>query len=566
MWDIHLPEHWDNWIITEEIGVGAYGRVYKAEMTDERTGETILSAIKIIQIPKDDVEASMLYKEYGSRQEVSKYYTNIVTDLVNEIQTLMALKGRRNIVQIEDYHVERAPDNDYGWLIYIRMEYLQDFSEYLQLHEFQESDVIRLGIDICKALEECEKVDIIHRDIKPDNILVTQDGHFKLGDFGVSRKLDVSRFVHSVRGTIPFMPPEVYYGKAYDQTVDIYSLGLVLFRLLNRNRDPFVDLNRQIIKPQEKEIAAGKRMEGCALPAPVDASDAMAAVIAKACAYTPKDRYPSAASMREALESINNYSKEKNPDKPPKKKSKDRPVKPPIKGKTFSIPIVLTGIVLGLIISAFLILAVLTVTDPDFSIKKIFNHSKETAEATSQPVTDESTKTQADTDENTKTQADTDTESITLPTVADFKPKGLDQAEDIEPLRYKGHIYAIFNYKKLGLETFDACENFCEKLGGHLAVINTEDENNKVYNYLAENERDHTFIGYTNEGDWKWRWVVDAEETYCIWAKGQPSRYDKKGREEHYAQYNGKDQGALNDAKFGKGSGSYRFLCEWDLE
>ena len=301
MGKIALPEHWIKWEIKEEIGAGAYGRVYRVEASDTRGHDPEISAVKVIRIPADDSEAKLLFRESGSMEEVSAYYSTLVSGLVDEIQTLMSLKGCKNIVQIQDYHVERTPDNEYGWIIYIRMEYLQSLPAYSQKHVIDENEVTQMGIDLCCALEECEKAGIIHRDIKPDNILVSPEGEYRLGDFGVAKRLSESSMSFSIKGTYSYMSPEVYFGRPYDQRSDIYSLGLVLYKMLNHNREPFVDLEKQIIIPRDKSMAMNMRMRGEPFPDPVDASPAMTEIILKASSFLPEDRYASALLLKEDL-------------------------------------------------------------------------------------------------------------------------------------------------------------------------------------------------------------------------------------------------------------------------
>ena len=78
--------------------------------------------------------------------------------------------------------------------------------QHLREHPLSEEDVIRLGIDLCRALEICQKYNIIHRDIKPENIFYSEQGSFKLGDFGIARQLEAveGRFEElSIRITLP---------------------------------------------------------------------------------------------------------------------------------------------------------------------------------------------------------------------------------------------------------------------------------------------------------------------------------------------------------------------------
>lgn len=90
------------------------------------------------------------------------------------------------------------------------------------------------------ALEYCQCQNIIHRDIKPENIFVSRFGEFKLGDFGIARETGSAlRADYPKKGTFSYMAPEMYKGEEYDARVDIYSLGIVLYKLCNHNRLPF---------------------------------------------------------------------------------------------------------------------------------------------------------------------------------------------------------------------------------------------------------------------------------------------------------------------------------------
>ena len=88
-----------------------------------------------------------------------------------------------------------------------------------------------MGVDICKALELYQKYNIIHRDIKPENIFVSDNGDFKLGDFGIARTIEKTMSDLSKKGTYNYMAPEVYQGGEYGFSVDLYSLGIVLYRI-----------------------------------------------------------------------------------------------------------------------------------------------------------------------------------------------------------------------------------------------------------------------------------------------------------------------------------------------
>ncbi|MCH5353908.1 MAG: protein kinase [Acutalibacter sp.] len=293
---------WPEWEADEKpLGTGSFGAVYKAVRRDNNVES--YAAIKVISIPQNESEVDSLRSEGMSEGDTREYFQGVVNEFVGEIQLMDSFKGVPNIVSIEDYKVVEKADG-IGWDIYIRMELLTPFNTYIRDKALSEQEVIKLGCDICTALELCAQRNVIHRDIKPENIFVNQFGYYKLGDFGIARKLENVTGGLSQKGTYNYMAPEVERGPHYGATVDLYSLGLVLYRLLNKNRLPFLDTEQQQKNPNERTAALRRRMNGEPLPAPCDASPAMASVILCACAYDPNMRFASATAMKNALMSV----------------------------------------------------------------------------------------------------------------------------------------------------------------------------------------------------------------------------------------------------------------------
>lgn len=297
-----LKQVWPEWQIEgKPLGKGSYGVVYKAVRRDHNVES--YSAIKVISIPSDPSEIDSLRSEGMDIYATRTYLEGIVNDFVSEIQLMESLKGVQNIVSVEDYKVvERT--GEIGWDIFIRMELLTPFNTYTGGRKLTEGEVIKLGHDICSALEICGQRNIIHRDIKPENIFINDFGHFKLGDFGIARKMENMAGGLSQKGTFNYMAPEVTNSSNYDARVDTYSLGIVLYRLLNGNRLPFLDTEAQLLNPNERRNAVDRRLRGEELPPPCDASPAMASVILRACAYYPDMRFSSATEMKQALTSV----------------------------------------------------------------------------------------------------------------------------------------------------------------------------------------------------------------------------------------------------------------------
>ena len=290
-----------SWRITRQIGEGSFGKVFEIERED--FGVTYRAALKAITVPASESELLEVKADGMDDASVRTYFGSFVEELVKEFALMSRLKGNSNVVSYEDHQVIEHPD-DIGWDILIRMELLTPLNRYTSTHTVTRQDVIKLGIDLCRALEMCQKFNIIHRDIKPENIFISGMGDFKLGDFGIARTVEKTTSGLSKKGTYTYMAPEVYKGEAYGSTVDIYSLGIVLYRLLNGNRTPFLPAAPAPITHADRENALARRFSGAPLPAPCHAEGRLAEIVLKACAYDPKERYSSPMQMRQELESI----------------------------------------------------------------------------------------------------------------------------------------------------------------------------------------------------------------------------------------------------------------------
>lgn len=295
------------WEIVRELGSGSYGTVF--EVHKRNFDVTVKAALKMIRIPKSNSEIREIMSEGMDEQSVTTYFEGVVKRYIKEIAVMSELKSHPNIVACEDYQVEAHAGN-IGWDILIRMELLTTLTNYQLKNPMDEETVKRLAIDICEALVFCQKKGLIHRDIKPANILVDTNGRFKLGDFGGARTLDKTIGGYSKQGTEYYMAPEVYLGRPYGSTVDLYSLGLVLYRLMNGNRLPFYPAAPRPIELSHRENALAARMRGDVMPPPCNASEEFASIILKACAFDAKNRYRTAAEMLEALKNLEKKSSE----------------------------------------------------------------------------------------------------------------------------------------------------------------------------------------------------------------------------------------------------------------
>lgn len=283
-----------DWKITKKIGEGANGKVF--EVQKENYGITTASALKIITIPPSESYIKEIRQEGMDEASVTSYFRGVVEEFVKEIETMNRLKGHPNIVSYED-HAVIPHRGKIGWDILIRMELLTPLMDYQERYQMDETMVRCLGKEIGSAISFCHSNGVVHRDIKPENIFINRVGQFKMGDFGIARTVEKTTGGLSKKGTESYMAPEVFLGRDYGANVDIYSLGMVLYRLMNGNRLPFLPPMPQPITLNDREYALTQRMSGVPVPFPVNASGQFGEIIQKACAYDPKVRYYSADEL-----------------------------------------------------------------------------------------------------------------------------------------------------------------------------------------------------------------------------------------------------------------------------
>ena len=288
----------EDWEIRERLGKGAHGMVFR--IGKELMGVEQSAAMKVVHIEPDDSMDDMLRAMGQSDAAIASRHRDELGQVMREILVMMSLRNHPNVVRCEDFRIFRIGGEN-RWDIQIRMELLTPLQERMRRGLLSEAEVIRLGREICGALVACEEKGLIHRDVKPANIFLDERGSGRLGDFGTARMQSAGSTMTQKAGTELYMAPEVLRGGHYDQRVDIYSLGVVLYQLANGNRMPFYP-EPERITARSKEEAFNRRMGGEALPAPDHASPALAQAILTACAFDPEKRFATAQDFLTALE------------------------------------------------------------------------------------------------------------------------------------------------------------------------------------------------------------------------------------------------------------------------
>ncbi|MHC1721271.1 MAG: Stk1 family PASTA domain-containing Ser/Thr kinase [Clostridiaceae bacterium] len=198
--------------LIEKIGEGGMSIVYKGKC----------------QILNRYVSVKILKKEYSSDPDFLKKFKREAT--------AVASLSDNNIVNI--YDVGSEGDINYIVMEYVKGQTLKQIIK--QQGKLSTDEALKIGIQIGKALEHAHKNNIIHRDIKPHNVLVTSDGVLKVTDFGIAKSSDSATITNAskVMGSAHYFSPEQAKGNVVDCRTDIYSLGIVLYELVT-GRVPF---------------------------------------------------------------------------------------------------------------------------------------------------------------------------------------------------------------------------------------------------------------------------------------------------------------------------------------
>jgi len=272
---------WENWTYSGEfLGEGAMSSVFEIEST--AMGFREVAALKIITVKKNI---------HGT--------VEIPREAQNEIRILRDLSNCPNIVHYHDSTLRKIYDDNNNLSeidILIKMEKLQPLSEDTKLSA---KEVTKLATDMCNALAHAAEHNIIHRDIKPQNIFIDEAGTYKLGDFGIAKIVSegTGRYTMNV-GTLAYTAPEINTSPTgkYDISSDIYSLGLVLYAYLNNGCLPFVNSASSLNE------AITKRLHGDPFPSPANGNKNLKAIVMRACNKDPNKRYKTPAEMLEDLE------------------------------------------------------------------------------------------------------------------------------------------------------------------------------------------------------------------------------------------------------------------------
>ncbi len=258
--------------IVEEIGRGAMGRVYLAH--DDLLDRDV--ALKELTIPD--------YLSDEEREEVSERF---------RLEAKAAARlTHPHILTVHD--IIASGDRQFIVMEYLEGKTLRDI---LAERTFSTEEVMSIAPMISEALYYAHSHNIIHRDVKPDNIFVLENGNIKVADFGIAKMLKVSDRTHTdvIMGTPNYIAPELIKGLSYDHRVDIFSLGVTIYEMLSGRRPFDAENDYAIIFKVASEMPVSLDELRDDLP------DKLVRAVHRALEKQPALRYPSMKEFKDDL-------------------------------------------------------------------------------------------------------------------------------------------------------------------------------------------------------------------------------------------------------------------------
>lgn len=277
------PTQFGKYLLLEKLAVGGMAEIYKAKTYGAEGFEKLLAIKRILPHAAEDKE--------------------FITMLIDEAKLSVVL-SHANVVQVFDLG---KAGSDY----FISMEFIHGVNLRDILYRLRERDKklpmelsVYIASEVCKGLDYAHRktdsnnqpLGIVHRDISPQNILISYEGEVKIVDFGIAKAaMNISHTMAGIlKGKIAYMSPEQAMGKAVDGRTDIFSLGIILYESLTGKKLFTGESQFEVLKKIRTS-----RIDVAKLPPSTPAP--LKTILAKALAYNVEDRYPSASDMQIAL-------------------------------------------------------------------------------------------------------------------------------------------------------------------------------------------------------------------------------------------------------------------------
>ena len=244
--------------------------------------------VKIVSVPATQVQvdALLLSGAYSDKESIAAYYSTLAEGVVSEAEALQKLSLLEGFAPFTAWQTVPMGDSETGYDVYLLSPYKKTLARQFRQQPMTHLGAVNLGLDLCSALSVCRNSGYIYVNLKPENIYLTDNGSYQIGDLGLM-KLDSLKYASLPdRYRSAYTAPEINDAfSALNATMDVYAVGLILYQAYNDGNLPFT----------------GNAAPAEQLQPPVYADYEMSEIILKACAPDPDERWSDPVEMGQAL-------------------------------------------------------------------------------------------------------------------------------------------------------------------------------------------------------------------------------------------------------------------------
>lgn len=243
--------------------------------------------VKIISVPASQVQldALLLTGVYHSREDALLYYKEVSEEILSEVDILKKLSALEGFLPYEGAQIVPMEDNA-GYYVYLLSPYRKSLARHFRKYSMTHLQAVNLGLDLCASLAVCRQAGYLYIDLKPENIFISEDNEYRIGDLGFVKTASLAYASVPDKYCSQYTAPEISGPmSSINQTIDIYAVGMILYQAYNGGTLPF----------------SGQAADNEPLDPPMYADYEMAEIILKAIDPNPENRWQDPITMGQAL-------------------------------------------------------------------------------------------------------------------------------------------------------------------------------------------------------------------------------------------------------------------------
>lgn len=251
--------------------------VYCYPATDRDNGNRYIAKVHTFPAKPTTTEAFLLTGAFPNLEMVNAYYREQARELTKQAAILNALSYSEYFSHYTICQTEHK--KDIGYDVWLLSSYRRSLTDVFNKVSLSKKDIINIGTQLCRGLTQCREAGYMYIGIKPENIFLTPNGNFQIGDVGFIPTISLSYTALPKRYHTIYSPPESHdLFSVISENADVYSVGVVLYQAVTGGKKP-----------------------ACIKNLPDSADNALSAVIMKACAPSPTKRWENPKALEEAL-------------------------------------------------------------------------------------------------------------------------------------------------------------------------------------------------------------------------------------------------------------------------